>query len=95
MGIQKLYKNQSLDTVTNVNIDISTATKVEVMYKSPSGSIGSWPADIVSGSSVSHFIAADILNVAGEWKRWLRITFSPTKIYYSTPISWIISEQGT
>lgn len=67
-------------------VDISTATAKELLLKNPSGTEVAKTAEFVSDGSdgkVKYTILVGDIDQTGLWEMRAKITFSPTKIFYS------------
>lgn len=89
MSDQRIYLNQALTIEADVEVDITGATAWKIKAKSPTGEEYEWDATDVTESGDLGVISTDIpnsvLNEAGIWAFWAKVTFSDATWIDGTP----------
>ena len=74
----KIYIGQSALTFKlDTFVDLSTASDIEIKYKKPDGTAGSWTGTVTETTKIKYDVAgATILDQAGFWILWATATFA-------------------
>lgn len=70
-----IYKGDlGIKLILDVGVDISSATRMSILYRKPYGGTGTWAAVMETGTSVSYTSLTDEFNEVGIWKVQARVT---------------------
>lgn len=73
-----IFVNQPLHIEIETDVDLTSATAVEIKFNKPDGTTDKWTAATIDafGGIIKYDVPQNILNVAGIWKMWAYITYS-------------------
>ena len=82
MAIAKMYKGDiGQQIVLEAGQDISAASLLQMKYKKPDGSTGTWTATLTGVDSVYYNTLADDLDQTGNWEIQLYIELGDAKLH--------------
>ena len=66
--MSEVYKNQSYLTIyLDTNVDLTTATSMEILYKKPDGTTGEWDGSADDTTKIKYDVQDGDLDQAGQW----------------------------
>lgn len=85
--------------------DLTSAESVNICYRKPSGSEGSWVAtvlDVAKGSvcydvSPPTLLEPDVYTIdeVGTWTVWIKIKFTDGRVLPGDPLSMVVYKEGS
>ena len=92
----RIYVNQTDLTISlTTNKDLTGATSLKIVYKSPQGVSGEWNA--VMQDAPSGIIKYDIvapLSEPGVWRIWAKVINSSGKLMVGEPTQFMVYNEG-
>ena len=98
MAEDRIFVNQdALQFYIDAEMDISTATKVELKYRKPGGTEGVVTGSLDSTQYVKYDMVqgASFLDTSGWWYFWVYITFADGRKAPGIPFKRFVYEEGT
>ncbi len=82
MAISKIYKNDIGQTITlEAGQDISSATLLQLKYKKPDGTTGTWTGTLVGVDAAYYTTVLNDLDQTGNWEIQLYMEMGGAKIH--------------
>jgi hypothetical protein len=74
--MKKIYNTQFFRLFISTGIDLSQASSLKIIYKSPDKTSGEWPATIDPTDNTRMFYDSSALVKSGKWVIYAKATFS-------------------